>query len=650
MRSQMRHILSLAAASTLAVLATRAFSADSPTPAQALTLTPIQPFVDYTTPSKEDAAQCTIRPEKENGVTSWVVRNRSGEILRRFGDTNGDNVVDQWSYFQDGIEVYRDADTNFNGKADEYRWFNTAGTRWGIDKNEDGKVDSWKVISPHEVAEQIVIALKANDPTRFQLILLSPAELNDLGFGKTRQDSIAASVGNAPAVFSKLAAEQKAVNAQSRFIDFGSARPGTIPTGTDGSTKDITICDNGTALVQTGDKHDQVFVGTLLSVGTTWKLVAAPVVGADNQRSDTGFFTQNTGAPGNANGDNSPSDDMQKQMAELERLDKEAASLPPEKMADNIEQRVAALRKLAEISPASTRDQWYRQLIDVLGVAIQSDSYPNGVAALSEVQKTLEEAKADEDLISHAIFQGMWAQFSANQHAPNANVPQLQEKWLADLKAFVEQHPKSSDAAEALLQLGMYQEFVGKSDEATKWYQQLADNFPNAKPTERATGALRRLGSKGKPMVLKGNDIQGGAIDLRSPAYRGKVVLIQYWATWCDPAKADMVLLKNLISKRGGRDFDIIGVCLDNNPAEAKQFLAQDKYPWKNVFEAGGLDGRLANEMGVMTLPLMMLIDQQGNVVNNNIHVAEVEGELAKLIKPAAAGPANALRPAAKPR
>ena len=135
-------------------------AADAPTPSAALKLTPIQSLVEYTIPNNEETAQCTIRPEKENNVTSWVVRNKQGEILRRFADSNSDNVVDQWCYFLGGLEVYRDIDSNFNGKADEYRWFNTAGTRWGVDKNEDGRIDSWRVISPHEVAEQVVFALK----------------------------------------------------------------------------------------------------------------------------------------------------------------------------------------------------------------------------------------------------------------------------------------------------------------------------------------------------------------------------------------------------------------------------------------------------------------------------------------------------------
>ena len=48
-----------------------------------------------------------------------------------------DNNVDQWCYYLDGLEVYRDIDSNFNKNADQYRWFHTAGTRWGVDKDED---------------------------------------------------------------------------------------------------------------------------------------------------------------------------------------------------------------------------------------------------------------------------------------------------------------------------------------------------------------------------------------------------------------------------------------------------------------------------------------------------------------------------------
>jgi hypothetical protein len=127
-------------------------------------------------------------------------------------------------------------------------------------------------------------------------------------------------------------------------------------------------------------------------------------------------------------------------------------------------------------------------------------------------------------------------------------------------------------------------------------------------------------------------------------------VLIQYWATWSDNCKADMVLLKDLYAKKGGgRDFEILGVCLDSTAAPAQQYLAANRFPWNHLYEPGGVDGRLADEMGVMTLPLMLLVGRDGRVVNNNIQVAELDAELTRL-QQAPGEQANALRRGAPTR
>jgi TolA-binding protein/thiol-disulfide isomerase/thioredoxin len=642
------HIGAAGILASLALLFTTTRAAEAPTAAQALGLTPIQKLVEYSTPTKEDAAQCTNRAEKIGNKTAWVVRSKDNQILRRFADTNSDNVVDEWCYYLDGLEVYRDIDANFNGKADQYRWFHTSGTRWGVDKNEDGRIDAWRTISAHEVGEQVVFALKTRDPARFALLLATPAELNEAGFGKARAEKISESITAAPAEFSKLMEEQKTLTQESRFVDFGSARPAAIAAGTDQSTKDVVVVDNASALVETDGTHEQISLGTLVAIGDTWKLIAAPTIGANAQQ-QAGFLAQatepqSTGEPGGA-----PSEEMQQLMADLEKLDSESASLPEDKQAANVEARAEKLKRLAEISPESERGQWYRQLADTLSFAVQSGTYPQGLEKLDELQKSLADADAGEDAIAHASFQRMWAEYVTNQRAPEADqaqVQQVQQKWLDDLKAFVAKYPKSADAADALLQLGMYEEFVGKPEEASKWYKQLVTEFPNAGSANKAKGALRRIGSVGKPIRLAGNDLQGGKVDLASPDYRRKVVLIHYWATWCEPCKADMVLLKDFYAKKkGGRDFEIIGVCLDNDAAAAKQFLAQERFAWKHLHEPGGLDGRLANEMGIMTPPVMILVDQNGNVVNNNIQAAELEAGFAKLTAPAAnaAGRATSL-------
>ena len=192
-------------------------AAAAPTVEQALSFKPIQPNVAYAQPPKAEIAECTIRAEKQNGATAWVVRNGRGETLRRFADTNGDNVVDLWCYFNDGLESYRDIDSDFNQKADQYRWFQASGTRWGIDKNEDGRIDSWQVISAPEVAEELVFAIKNRDQARFELLLMTPAELTNAGFGPQQTERLAATLKAAPAAFAKLAAEQKVVHTAERI-------------------------------------------------------------------------------------------------------------------------------------------------------------------------------------------------------------------------------------------------------------------------------------------------------------------------------------------------------------------------------------------------------------------------------------------------
>jgi thiol-disulfide isomerase/thioredoxin len=123
----------------------------------------------------------------------------------------------------------------------------------------------------------------------------------------------------------------------------------------------------------------------------------------------------------------------------------------------------------------------------------------------------------------------------------------------------------------------------------------------------------------------------GRAFDLNSTL--GKVVLVHYWATWCDPCTQDMQILRELQTRYGQRGFSLVGVNLDTDTQSLAAHLKTNRLTWPQMHEAGGLDGPLAVELGVLTLPTMVLIDETGKVINRNIHVSEVEGELRKRIK-----------------
>jgi len=177
--------------------------ANAPTAAAALKLMPTQKAdVEVDTPSGAEAENCKIEARADR--SGWVVRAANGQILREFVDTNKNQVVDRWCYYKDGVEVYRDIDENHDGRAEQCRWMNTAGIRWGLDTNQDGTIDSWKLISPEEVTAEVVAAMRTRDAARFQRVLLTETEMAGLGLGEERAAALKTKLAKAPASFANL--------------------------------------------------------------------------------------------------------------------------------------------------------------------------------------------------------------------------------------------------------------------------------------------------------------------------------------------------------------------------------------------------------------------------------------------------------------
>ncbi len=534
-------------------------------------------------------------------------------------DANGE--VDQRSYFKDGVEVYRDIDSNHNGTADQCRWLNTAGTRWGTDKNEDKSIDYWQVISPEEVSAEVVAAMRDGDAGRFERLLITPAELNSLGLGKAKLEELQKRVAAAPAAFAEYLKTQKIVNSTSVWTLFAGSRPGMVPTGTDDSTADITVYDNVAALADTDGKSSQLPIGTMIKVGDLWRLIDAP--------GDTavGSLAGGAGIPtkGDDSAPGSPSAKSRELMDEYQALDQK----DDHSTAAN-ERRLQILVALADdAKTADDKIQWLRQAADVIGEAVQRGAFSSGIERLKELPGKL--GSESEDLAAYVQFRVMTAEYNKALQSPNVDYPKVQAKWLADLEQFVKDHPNSSDSAEAMLQLAIAQEFAGDDSNAVKWYRRVAENFPKSASAAKAEGAKRRIESVGNTISLKGKTLGGKALDLAQ--LKGKVVLVHYWDSSIEPCRADMAQLEKMMKKYGD-NFLVVGVSFDNDQKALVEYLRDNDYRWPQLWEVGGQAGRLANEMGILTLPTMLLIDAQGKVLSRNVSAAGLDGELKQILKP----------------
>lgn len=608
--------------------------AATPTPGAALGLKPVQPGVVYERVPEAMVKDCIVQDLSIEEWSGWEVIAPDGSVLRRFADTNGDKKVDLWSYFQFGVEVYRDADIDFNGKADQYRWLSTGGTRWGLDDDEDGKIDRWKQISAEEASAELVAAIRDADALRFARLLISESELNSLGLGSRKSEEIAVKAQRAARDFAGLAKRQKSVGKDAIWVQFAASPPGVVPRGTDGSTKDVLVYENAVAMFEEGDKSGQLLVGTVIRVGDAWRLVELPSVGGDGDAiaQTTGIFFTPGGTSMDAGGQSSSiGAKTQELVRELESIDiKFAAAKEPSEIEELHERRADLVEQLIESSGNRTeRDTWTRQLVDTLSVAVQSSVYPKGLVRLKKIARELPER--EQSLKSYADYQAISSEYVVRQ-TPTADFAKVQEWYLESLSGFVERYPTTPEAAQAWLQLALSKEFEDKEREALGFYKKVASAFPRTDAGEKAAGAVRRLESVGQRIELQGTTIDGEPFKLSD--LRGKPVILHYWATWCEPCKQDMKLLRRLQASYQKAGLQLVGVNVDVTRVLATGYLKETPLTWTQLFDDGGLESSpLAKAFGVQTLPTMMLVDKDGKVVRHNVRAAELDNVLSEMVR-----------------
>ena len=138
---------------------------------------------------------------------------------------------------------------------------------------------------------------------------------------------------------------------------------------------------------------------------------------------------------------------------------------------------------------------------------------------------------------------------------------------------------------------------------------------PQAKVGKIMQSIARRVGSLGKEIDIRGKTMSGKEVDIAK--LKGKVVLVDFWATWCGPCRAELPNIKEMYSKYHARGFDVIGVSLDDDKAKLDSFLQDEKLPWPSIFDAAGPEGmQLADVYGIFSIPQAILVDQQGRVVS----------------------------------
>jgi thiol-disulfide isomerase/thioredoxin len=116
---------------------------------------------------------------------------------------------------------------------------------------------------------------------------------------------------------------------------------------------------------------------------------------------------------------------------------------------------------------------------------------------------------------------------------------------------------------------------------------------------------------------------------------QGKVVLLDFWATWCGPCRQALPRIQEIAKKFAGQPLMILSVSLDKNEAEWKAFVAWNHMDWQQYCD-GGFEGPIAQSFHVNAIPATFTIDADGVLQDQHVGDASIEGKLKKLVAAAA--------------
>jgi thiol-disulfide isomerase/thioredoxin len=191
---------------------------------------------------------------------------------------------------------------------------------------------------------------------------------------------------------------------------------------------------------------------------------------------------------------------------------------------------------------------------------------------------------------------------------------------------FVRANPKNELSPQLLMITAMRE---ADKEKRLATYRRIVADYPSTRAAKTAAGQIRQVDGIGKPFDLAFTDaISDKPISMKG--LEGKVVVIDFWATWCGPCVAEMPHMKELYAKFHDQGVEFIGISLDQ-PGDGldklKKFVEDKEIPWPQYYQGKGWESDFSASWGINSIPALFVIDAKGN-----LHSTEARGKLADVL------------------